>query len=162
MKCPNDGTKITSKHYDVDYEIYECPKCGSAFTADDLEEAENGTSPRRRRELAAGPVPQAKGKKRRAEIADDEKAIARYEAELAKPTVKAEKTAKHRDEVSTGQILEIVADEIEAIWAEFDYKIDRLNAREFFAMNIIRPLKMNGVHFRDKEVPRAYCKEHRA
>lgn len=163
MKCPKDGTKITAKHYDADYEIYECPTCGEAFSADDLEEAETGTSPRKRRELAAGTVPKAKGKKRQAEIVEDAEALAKYEEKVFKAPVKKAKEVKHRDEIQTGQILEIVADEIEAIWKEFGSKIDRVNAREFFAMNIVRPLRIeHDVHFRDKEIPARYCKEHRA
>lgn len=169
MKCPKDGTKITSKHYDADYEIYECPKCGEAFTADEMEEAEHGTSPRKRGEEVAlrsaqknAGRPQAKGKKKRAEIAKDDEAIAKYEAALTTPKVKAEKETKHRDLVNTVDILEIVADEIQAYSVDMGgVEIDRLNAREFFAMNLIRPMLNAGVHFREKDVSRAYCKEHK-
>lgn len=160
MKCPNCNSKITSKHYDPEYEIYECPGCGEAYEADDLEEAQNGTSPRKRRELSSGPKPAAKGKKRQAQISEDAEALARYEQAQLKPK-KADKSIKHRDEIATGQILEIVADEIEAIWQEFGSTIDRLNAREYFAMNIIRPLRLDGVAFREKEIPAVYCKEHK-
>lgn len=177
MKCPNCKAKITTKNYDPDYEIYECPKCSEAFTADDLEEAETGTSPRKRAD-AGRPLahpegederwaeiitgkPTAKGKKRQTEIAADDEAIAKFEAEQMKPKKKADAEVKHRDEIETSQLLEIVADEVETIWDEFGADINRLNAREFFAMNIIRPLRINGVHFRDKEVRAVYCKEHK-
>src|SRR5215831_11516040 len=112
MQCPNCNAKITSRHYDPDYEIFECPGCGTAYEADDLEEASNGTSPRKRRELAAGGTPKAKGKKRQEEISEDEAALARFEAEAMKPR-KSTAAVHHRDEVSTRDILEIVADEVE-------------------------------------------------
>jgi hypothetical protein len=105
--------------------------------------------------------PLAKGKKRQSEIAADDEAIAKFEAEQMKPKKKADAEVKHRDEIETSQLLEIVADEVETIWQEFGADINRLNAREFFAMNIIRPLRINGVHFRDKEVRAVYCKEHK-
>lgn len=161
MKCPNDGTKITSKHYDPEYEIYECPKCGNAYTADELEEAENGTSPRKRAELAASGRPRAKGKIKAEKIHADEEALAKYEAETLKTRKSEDKSVHHRDEISTSDILEIVADEIESFCRESGFEIDRLNAREFYAMNIIRPLRIaHGVSFREKEVPAVYCKEH--
>jgi len=151
MQCPSCHAKITSKHYDEEYEIFECPQCGAAYEPDELQEAENGSHPR----------VQAKGKKRRAAIADDAEALARFEEESLKPRAASHAEHKHRDEVSTKDVLEIFADEIEAIWAEFGTRIDRLNAREYFAMNIYRPLTFNaGVHFREKEVPRVYCDEH--
>jgi len=150
MRCTNCNSKITAANYDEDYEIFECPKCGAAFEEDELQEAENGSHPR----------VQAKGKKRRAEIQEDEEAIAKYEAEQLKPQ-KAHAETKHRDEVATKDVLEIFADEIEAIWTEFGSPIDRLNAREFFAMNIFRPLTFEGgVQFREKEVPLVYCEDH--
>ena len=161
MQCPNCNAKITSRHYDPDYEIFECPGCGTAYEADELEEAVNGTSPRKRRELAAGGTPKAKGKKRQEEISEDEAALARFEAEAMKPR-KSTVAVHHRDEVPTRDLLEIVADEVESIWTEFGVKIDRGNAREYFAMNLIRPLRMAGVSFREREISRAYCDDHSA
>jgi hypothetical protein len=187
MKCPNCNTRITTKDYDVIYEWYECPKCEGCFTADEIEEAASGTSPGKRSrsvshsgkkagrgnsvgnstavdsDIAADLArikPIAKGKKRLTEIAEDDEAIAKHETEMLKP-VKAEKDTKHRDEVATGQILNILADEIEAIGEETGVQITRVNAREFYAMNLLRDLKYkHGVHARDKEVPHVYCKEH--
>src|SRR5262252_712756 len=148
MRCPSCQTKITARNYDDEYEIFECPECGAVYEEDELREAENGSHPR----------VQAKGKKRRAEIQDDEEAIAAYEAEALKPVKSGERETKHRDEVATRDVLEIFADEIEAIWAEFGTPIDRLNAREYFAMNIFRPLTFEGgVQFREKEVPLVHC-----
>jgi DNA-directed RNA polymerase subunit RPC12/RpoP len=161
MKCPNCSGRITTKDYDPDYEIYECPKCGEAFEPDDIEEAQNGTSPRKRRELAVGPVPQAKGKKRQAEIVREAEALAKFEAKSMIP-IKKEQTTRHRDEVSTRDVIEIIADEIQAYTIEMGgTEMDRLNAREFFAMNLVRPLLLSGVSFREKEISRAYCTEHK-
>ena len=39
MICPECKTKITAKHYDAEYEWYECPKCEGAFTIDEIQEA---------------------------------------------------------------------------------------------------------------------------
>jgi hypothetical protein len=59
-------------------------------------------------------------------------------------------------------VVEIAADEIQAYAKDLGgAEIDRLNAREFFAHNLIRPLAMAGVSFRERDVSRAYCREHR-
>jgi Zn-finger nucleic acid-binding protein len=47
MKCPECGAKITTKHYDAEYEWYECPKCEGAFTASEIEEARNAKPSRK-------------------------------------------------------------------------------------------------------------------
>jgi hypothetical protein len=172
MKCPKDGTKITAKHYDAAYEWWECPKCEGCFTADELEEAENGTSPRKRRvqndkiqtrralASAKGKVV-AKGKVRQAEIADDEDAAQKMIEEMVVSRKSAEKEVKHRDEVSTGQIKNIMGDEIEAIGEETGIQIDRTNAVEYFAHNLMLALRVkNGISIRDKEVPMVKCAEH--
>lgn len=102
--------------------------------------------------------PVAKGKKRLTQIADDDKAIAEFEKAALKPVRRQGSATHHRDEVSTREILEIVADEIEEIGAG---KVNRLNARDYYAMNLIRPLRLKyEISFRDQEVPHSLCKEH--
>lgn len=103
----------------------------------------------------------AKGKKRLSEIAKDEEAVKEYEKQILVPKKKAG-DVRYRDEVPTSEILNIMADEIEDIMEESGGKIDRLNAREFYAMNIWRGLLVKGVHARDKKVPMVKCKEHKA
>jgi hypothetical protein len=185
MKCPECSAKITTKHYDPEYEWYECPKCEGCFTADEIEEAQSGTSIRRRQASApagaavssrvlassvrarnaggaGSKTPVAKGKKRRSEIESDAELLNQHEAKVIENTVKQKQSAvHHRDEVPFGDVLNIMADELEALGEEFNFKVDRLNAREFFAMNIWRPLVLeHGVSARDKSVPHVLCKAH--
>jgi hypothetical protein len=174
MKCPDCGNKIKTADFDPEYEWYECGRCEGCFTADEIEEAEHGTSPRARRNgggdrdsvvarglgRAARSVPVAKGKRRLTEIEEDEKALAEHEKAMLTPVARQSETY-HRDEVATSQILNIVADEIENIITEAGGQIDRMNAREFYAMNLIRPLRVkHGISFRDHEVAAVYCEEH--
>jgi hypothetical protein len=102
----------------------------------------------------------AKGKKRLSEIAKDEEAVKEYEKQILVPKKKAG-DVRYRDEVPSKDIINIMADEIEAIVDETGGKIDRLNAREFYAMNIWRGLLVKGVHARDKKVPMTLCKDHK-
>lgn len=183
MKCPECQTKLSTKNYDAEFEWYECPKCEGAFTADEIEEAASGTSlaarkrngnsasgknstdARVRSDLQDAAVrsssrPTAKGKKRRTEIAEDAEAIAEHEATALKVQPR-EKEAKHRDEVSFGQVVNIMADEIEVIAEETGTKVDRLNAREFYGVNLWRSLiTQHGVSAREKAVPMVKCAEH--
>lgn len=189
MKCPECGTKITTKHYDPDFQWYECPKCEGCFTADEIEEDNNGTSPAKRarqnRRLGSGSPtgsrgvkserasskhsgnrsgtnrPVAKGKKRRTEIQEDEEAAARHEAEMLKPVASAEpETKKHRDEVSTREVVNIMADEIQAYYEELGGKIDEINAQDK-ALTIWRQVKIDtGISAREIDVVYATCKEH--
>jgi hypothetical protein len=154
MICPDCGNKISSKHYDADYLWYECPKCEGCFTPDEILKTElNGKK--------KGPI--AKAKKRMTEIQEDEEALAEYEAEALKPRKAAESAPqKRKDTVPTGQVLNIIADEIEAIGEEIGVRIDRLNAREFFAINLWRSLVPLGVEAREAEFQIPLCKEHKA
>lgn len=166
MKCPSCGAKITAKHYDPEYQWYECPNCENSFTADEIEEAAHGTSPGKRAREAkpskkkpTSNRPVAASKKRKA---GDEEALAKHEAEALKPrkAVGADKP-KHRDEVPTGEILNVWADEIENIGQDVGQRIDRLNAKEFFAMNLWRDLSYkHGVKARDKKISVPHCAEH--
>lgn len=106
--------------------------------------------------------PIAKGKKRRAEVEEETEVIAKWEKEQLKPKVKADKSVKHRDEISSGQIMNIMADEIEAIGEETGVTIDRTNARDFYAYNLWIDLKFHhGVTAREKEVPHVLCRDHK-
>jgi hypothetical protein len=175
--CPDCKTRISTKHYDAEFEWYECPKCEGCFTPDELEEAENGTSPEKRAkdhgknskgaravrglQDAAGrsstrPVAKAKKKQQ-----DEDEAVAKADSKaLTKKEAADPQVTKHRDQVPTGEILTIVADEIEEIGNELGTTISRLNAREYYAMNLVRPLILKGVSAREKDVPMVKCGEH--
>ena len=150
MICPDCSGKISAKNYDPDYGWYECPKCEGCFTPDEIIRAEQN-----------GKKPIAKAKKRLTEIQEDEEALAEYEAEVLKPRKAAEtRPPTHKDSVPTGQVLNIIADEIEAIGEEIGVPIDRLNAREFFAMNLWREMIALGVEARESEFQVPLCNEH--
>jgi len=106
-------------------------------------------------------TPIAKGKKRRSEIADDEAAIKEFDAKILTPRKKSGEVSHPRDEVSSVQVRNIMADEIEAIAEETGTKLDRLNAYEFYAFNLWLELHVrNGITARDQKVPMVKCSEH--
>lgn len=185
MKCPECKTKITTKHYDAEFQWYECPKCEGCFTADEIEEAASGTSPGKRAKEAkkeidpkpergldedkkwAGIIiegkgkPVAKGKKRQTEIHEDEEAAAKHEAEMLKP-VKSNDPAssKHKDDVSFREVVNIMADEIQAFYEELGGRIDEMNAQDK-ALTIWRQMRIDtGVSAREQEVSYVMCSEH--
>lgn len=157
LRCTDCGAKIGPKNFDEDFGMYECPKCEGLFTLEDLAPqrpaggSENGSKP----------VPAAKGKKRRAEREADEEALDEQVEKIAKDAKKTEKISRHRDEMETGPVLNVVADEIEILAEEMGISMNRLNAREFYAMNLVRPLLLAGHHPREQDVPTTYCKEHK-
>jgi DNA-directed RNA polymerase subunit RPC12/RpoP len=171
--CPECGKKISDKHYDSAYEMYECPKCEGNFTFAELLEGQApgekaGPPPRgddedeKWNEIITGKKtpPPAKGKKRQELIASDAEADAKQIEEITKNPKKGKKEERHRDEVETGMVLNIIADEIELICEEAGVKMDRLNAREFFAMNLYRPLLISGHRAREQDVKFKGCVNH--
>lgn len=163
MRCPEDGTRITSKHYDPEWELYECEKCGNLYTADELEEAQNGTSPRKRAEAVVKRiVPVAKGKKRRTEIAEDEDMLAKDDERILGDVQKQETRARHRDEIPTTQIVNVWADEIQAVYEALGGSLDEVNAQDK-ALNLWREVQtQTTVVARDQEILYSTCKEHSA
>lgn len=182
MKCPKCKTKISTKHYDPDYEWYECPKCEGCFTADEIEEANSGTSPGKRARLGRGQTvgssdavsnrtraksrgdskkPVAKAKKHKTEILADEE-LAEKQLEEMSQVVKTDAPVekKHRDELPTGQIVNIMADEIQAVYEEMGGAIDELNAQDK-ALTIWRQLRIDtGISAREQDVEHVMCENH--
>jgi len=186
LYCPECNSKIRDKNYDADFELYECPGCEGMFTFAELVEhgaqsaAGNGNAgsldtrrgpekkkrdgkPSRNgkgqdRRIRPGVI--AKAKKRRQELEEDAEADAKQIEEITKNVKRKAKEERHRDEVETGLVLNIIGDEIEAIAEEIGISIDRTNAREFYAMNLYRPLLLAGVRAREQDVPHKLCKEH--
>ena len=148
MKCPECGKKITEKHYDADYEWYECPKCEGCFTKAELAPAKKSNAPK------------AKGK-RRTEILDAEaEALAEYEKEQMVPTVKQTDATHHRDEIRTKEVVNIMADEIQEIYHEFGFTIDEVNAQDK-ALILWRDAKLYAhAGARESEVEHALCGDH--
>lgn len=109
------------------------------------------------------PILVAKGKKRRTEILDDAEAMKKLDAAILTPRKAQDaKAVHHKDEVNTKEIKEIVGDEIEAIGEEIGIQINRLNATEYYAHNLILALRVkSAISFREKTVPMAKCAEHK-
>lgn len=153
--CPECGATISDKNYDSSFEMYECPKCEGMFTFNELLEGDVGGS-----ENGSKPAPKAKGKIRAEELEADEKLADELTEAVTKKVKATKKEERHRDEVKTGMVLNIIADEIEAIAEELGVNMDRANAREFYAMNLYRPLMLAGTRAREQEVPHKLCEVH--
>jgi hypothetical protein len=97
--------------------------------------------------------PVAKAKRRLEAATADEEAIAKYEAEIATP-VRRQAEKKSRNEIPTGQIVNIMADEIQAVYQEMGSSLDDINARDK-ALTLWRDISAKGVRARDQEVPHA-------
>ena len=178
MKCPECHTAIKQKDYDAAFEWYECPSCEGCFTGDEIMEAElasrdvGGRSNRGRNRSAdsggdsgsgrtATKKVVAKGKKRQSEIEADAEAIAAYEKRTTETVVVADKKTKHRDEVSTGQVVQIMADEIEVLYEEIGWTPLSRDAAEDKALTLWRNLTVHdGITAREKAVPVALCGDH--
>jgi hypothetical protein len=72
----------------------------------------------------------AKGKIRRDEIQADEDALAQHEKKMLKPQQSDQAQGAGKNEISTKEIINVVADEIEAIYEGTPFKIDRMNAED--------------------------------
>lgn len=187
FRCPDCKGKIGVKNYDSDFEMYDCPSCGGMFQHHELIEhgeqsaagngsagSQDGTRAVKKaktkekasrngkgqdRRVRPGVI--AKGKKRREEQESDAEADAKQIEEITKNVKATKKEERHRDEIETGLVLNVMADEIEAICAEAGISMNRTNAREFYAMNLYRPLILAGVRAREVDVPHKLCKEHK-
>jgi len=202
MKCPECGTKLTTKHYDATYEWYECPKCEGVFTFDEIieggqdesvepeateEDRDRRRAPRKkaagsrraqrtnaerkngrvserdaeiRRHLTQSGV-EAKGKKRRTEIQEDEDALAEHEKAMLKPVKHDTGPVHHRDELDTRSVVNIIADEIQDVYHELGHALDEVNAQDK-ALIMWREIRyVLGATARERAVPHAACKDHK-
>ena len=106
-------------------------------------------------------IPIAKSKRRATEILADEEAIAAHEKAVAENVVRGPAKKKPRNEVSTGEIVQIMADEIQLMYQEMGATIDRVNAEDK-ALTLWRNVSIHhgGVAV-DHPVPHRLCEEHR-
>lgn len=152
MKCPDCKGKITEDNWDAEYEWYECPKCEGAFAKDEIKQPG-----------IIGPTrPVAKGKKlQAARAADAELEKEEVERIVKKKTRNSEADVKrHRDELPTAQVVNIMADEIQAVYEAMGGSLDDLNARDK-GLTIWRDLMIHGhVSAREQAVPMSLCGEH--
>ena len=76
-------------------------------------------------------APAAKGKLRRTRIVEDEAAADALTEKMATPTgKKADREHIGKGEIDTKEVINVMADEIEEIYASTPFKIDRSNAEE--------------------------------
>ena len=161
--CPDCSHKISKKDWDAEFEMYECPSCEGLWQLEELvangakTAAGNGSGSHTEAQRA---IPKAKGKIRQELLDSDAQADAKQIEEITSNVKTKKKEERHRDEIQTGLVLNVIADEIQAIYEEAGLEIDRTNAREFFAMNLYRPLLLGGARAREQDVPHKLCKEH--
>jgi hypothetical protein len=103
--------------------------------------------------------PTAKGKKRQADENADQEALKKFEADIAKNVVRLPGEKKHRNEISTAEVVNIMADEIQVIYEIMGSKIDEANARDK-ALTLWREMKIHGGAVAvEREVPHVICDE---
>jgi hypothetical protein len=102
----------------------------------------------------------AKGKKKRFQL-DAEQELA-DELTKAQATVrKSEIPSPQRADVSTKEMLNVLADELQEIYAEYGHNLDRVNAMDKMTY-LLRELrfKEGGVRIKEKSFSPRWCKEH--
>jgi hypothetical protein len=100
--------------------------------------------------------PVAKAKRRQADV----DLLDQQEAEMVKNVVKQDVVKKPRKEVSTAEIVNIMADEIQLLYEEMGDRIDDVNARDK-ALTLWRELHVYGhVVAQEREIPHALCEKH--
>jgi hypothetical protein len=166
MTCPDCQTTISARHFDPEYEWYECPACHGCFTPPELGVGSAPAKPQEARSDAkikkslSGKGLVAKGKLRRTEIADDEAALAEFEKKMFTPTARQEGPKRHRDEVSTKEVVNIMADELVAIYDEEHTTLSYANAQDK-ALILWRELHFHGnVPAREKSMTVGLCSDH--
>jgi hypothetical protein len=103
--------------------------------------------------------PVAKAKRRLESQAADEEAIAKYDAQVATPVRRPGAEKKSRNEIPTREVVNIMADEIQAVYAELGSTLDDINAKDK-ALTLWRDIHAKGVRAKDQEIPHVLCKEH--
>jgi hypothetical protein len=112
----------------------------------------------KRDEIRIAPV--AKGKKRRAEISEDADLLQRQEEAIAKHVRPGEKKSRSRDEIDALQVVNVMADEIQAVYEELGGSLNEINAQDK-ALTIWREvLTQTNVTAHEQEIPFSACKEH--
>ena len=104
--------------------------------------------------------PVAKAKKRKTEIANDAAQLDRHAAKILGEVVKHESRSRHRDDVPTTQIVNVWADEIQAVYEELGGGLDEVNAQDK-ALTLWREIQtQTNIPVRENEIPYVTCKDH--
>lgn len=177
FRCPKCDGKIKDKDYDEVFQWYECPSCGGCFMFDEilegggkalneeLQSVKNTHGDGRRSKIVSKKSGKKAGRvvakaKKRAE--DEAEAVRKADAKVETTKAEDRDVRKHRDELPTKQVVNILADEIQAITGELGAELDYINAQDK-ALTIWRQLHYGGhVPAREKKLTLSYCKEHAA
>ena len=141
LRCPSCKTKLsTSKHYDATFEWFECPKCEGCFTYDEILEGGGGAIV----EDVETPVKTVK-KKSTPEPESEEEGPRNY----------------YKGEVPTKEVVNIMADEIQAIYEEMGIpQLEDYNAQDK-ALQLVRVLRVDSkVKITEGEVKHVLCAIH--
>jgi hypothetical protein len=98
--------------------------------------------------------PVAKAKRRQQTVAADE---AKADEQVVFVRSRGEK--KLRNEVPTREVVNIMADEIQAVYSDMGSELDDVNAHDK-ALTLWRAISLKGVRAKDQEVPYTHCEEH--
>ena len=98
--------------------------------------------------------PVAKSKRR---LSAEEEAVAKADATVS--TVRRQVEKKPRNEVPTGQVVNIMADEIQVVYEIMGSQLNDINAHDK-ALTLWRDISAKGVRAKDQAVPHVLCKEH--
>jgi len=101
--------------------------------------------------------PVAKAKRRQQALDADQEALEEFEKNIT--VVKKKHEDVPRNEVPTGEVVNIMADEIQELYRLNGSTLDMTNARDK-ALILWRDLGINGVHARDRAVLHVLCEEH--
>lgn len=106
-------------------------------------------------------IPKAKGKIKRERVSEDEQALKEWEERELSKVTKSETAKVGRSEISTKEVLNILADEVEEIYEMNDARIDRMNSVEK-ARTIWLEIKYGiGATVKEKDFgPLPLCKKH--
>jgi len=103
-------------------------------------------------------VPRAKGKIKRESLDADAEALKKHEETIIQTVVKS--LAPKKGEIPTSHVVNVWADEIQAIYQESGVTLDDMNALDK-ALTLWRELHFKqGVHAKEKSFEVAACKEH--
>jgi hypothetical protein len=105
-------------------------------------------------------IPKAKGKIKRQELADEEKFVSEhFEKEYAE-IHESDQAKVEKAEISTKEVLNVLADEIEEIYELNGQKIDRANSMEKARILYLEIRYKAGAKVAEKEFDLPYCKDH--
>jgi len=71
----------------------------------------------------------AKGKIKREKIAEDEQAIEEFEKRMVEPTVKRSETKREKQNVSSRELVNVMSDTFDRLFAEFDPRMGEKERR---------------------------------